>query len=796
MKFREGKMSKSFIFFGWLILCFLISFQFVIGQVPVSSIYGDNNGDGQINLPDIIFLVNYIFKGGLAPNPRPIGDANADDNVNLGDIIYLVNYVFKNGPPPQQPEISSVVVALADSTMNKLDHVDSSTYYFSKSASDLLSLNPGNIILSGIGNGTLRKVQNVIETNDFIEIQTEKARIDEVILQRGFALDIDLKPDMLDSVTSLKGMTVQVLDGQFYVLFNDVGICIDSETQAEVKITGSTTFSPSLEFGIKFDNGIDTLGLQLSVVQTCSLNVNASQSIICYNREITVDSFIFKPIIRPLPVFPYVLVMVPKLEINLGVNISSQSSVSAGITGTATITGGLKYKNGSWSTLDTFDTSFGYNQPSLSAAVDVEGYALIPKLKLLFYDVVGPSADLKGYLRFHAEFLPNPLCTLYAGLAGEAGFETDILGLITAGYSTTLFQKEWPLLSCSSQTQINFAPKVDYATGGNPSSVIAADLNRDGYTDLVTGNYSSSNVSVLINNGDGAFATKVDYATGSGAYSVFAADLDFDGDIDLAVTNLNSHTVSVLKNNGDGTFADSVNYGTGGGPRSVFASDLDGDGDQDLAVVDSAGNTVSVLKNQGAGTFAARVDYQTGSAPRSVFAVDLDGDGDGDLAVANMISNSVSVLMNNGDATFAVKVDYVTGTLPRSVFASDLDGDGRPDLAVSNGISNTISVLKNNGDGTFGAKVDYGTGSDNLTLVASDLDADGYKDLAVTNYLSGSVSVLKNNRDGTFAPKVDYGTGDRPAGIFASDLDSDGDLDLAVANYVSNTVSVLMNISQ
>jgi len=78
---------------------------FSVGDGPLSSALfdprksGDANGDGNIQLADIIFLVNYIFKGGNPPDPLAFGDLNCDLKVNLGDIIHLVNFVFKGGPP-------------------------------------------------------------------------------------------------------------------------------------------------------------------------------------------------------------------------------------------------------------------------------------------------------------------------------------------------------------------------------------------------------------------------------------------------------------------------------------------------------------------------------------------------------------------------------------------------------------------------------------------------------------------------------------------------------------------------
>jgi hypothetical protein len=340
-----------------------------------------------------------------------------------------------------------------------------------------------------------------------------------------------------------------------------------------------------------------------------------------------------------------------------------------------------------------------------------------------------------------------------------------------------------------------FSAAVNYAAGDGPYSVFAVDLDGDGDQDLAVANISSSNVSVLKNNGDGTFAAAVHYPVGVSPRSVFASDLDGDDDADLAVANLNSDNISVLKNNGDGTFfAVAVNYPAGDGPVSVFAADLDGDYDADLAVANYWSKNVSVLKNNGNGVFAAAVNYAAGDYPTSVSVADLDGDNDADLAVANEVGDNVSVLKNNGNGTFAAAVNYAAGDAPLSVFAADLDGDQYTDLAVANySSSNTVSVLKNNGDGSFAAAVNYAAGSFPAAVFADDLDGDGDQDLAAVNNGNNNVSVLRNNGDGTFATPVNYAAGNSPFSVFAADLDGDGDQDLAVANQPSDSVSVLKN---
>ncbi len=61
---------------------------------------GDTNGDGIVDLGDVILVLNYLFKEAPAPIPLWTADANCDELVDLGDAIRLLNYLFKEGDPP------------------------------------------------------------------------------------------------------------------------------------------------------------------------------------------------------------------------------------------------------------------------------------------------------------------------------------------------------------------------------------------------------------------------------------------------------------------------------------------------------------------------------------------------------------------------------------------------------------------------------------------------------------------------------------------------------------------------
>jgi hypothetical protein len=64
---------------------------------------GDANGDGAVDVGDVVFMIAYVFKGGPAPYPESAGDANCDGLPDVGDAVYLIAYIFKGGPPPGCP---------------------------------------------------------------------------------------------------------------------------------------------------------------------------------------------------------------------------------------------------------------------------------------------------------------------------------------------------------------------------------------------------------------------------------------------------------------------------------------------------------------------------------------------------------------------------------------------------------------------------------------------------------------------------------------------------------------------
>ena len=96
LRWTMGETDLSWRYCGWNIddIC-------VLGYEGV--VCGDANGDGEIDIEDVVYLISYLFAGGPSPQCQPItacGDVNKDGRVNVVDVVYLINYLFMGGPAP------------------------------------------------------------------------------------------------------------------------------------------------------------------------------------------------------------------------------------------------------------------------------------------------------------------------------------------------------------------------------------------------------------------------------------------------------------------------------------------------------------------------------------------------------------------------------------------------------------------------------------------------------------------------------------------------------------------------
>jgi hypothetical protein len=113
-------------------------------------------------------------------------------------------------------------------------------------------------------------------------------------------------------------------------------------------------------------------------------------------------------------------------------------------------------------------------------------------------------------------------------------------------------------------------------------------------------NYGTSNVTVLLGNGDGTFGAPMHFNGGVGKNPVAIADFNNDGTPDLLVADQSNDTVNLLAGNGNGTFGAPVQFATGATPIAMAVGNFDGHNLPEVAVLGAA-ETISVLLNDSGG---------------------------------------------------------------------------------------------------------------------------------------------------------------------------------------------------
>jgi flagellin-like hook-associated protein FlgL len=231
----------------------------------------------------------------------------------------------------------------------------------------------------------------------------------------------------------------------------------------------------------------------------------------------------------------------------------------------------------------------------------------------------------------------------------------------------------------------------------------------------------------MIGNGDGTFEESTNIVMHDIPSSISTADLNNDGYLDLIAPSYWLNYVEVRLGNGDGTFAQQSSYIVGDDPRQVSAIDITGDGISDLVVSNSASASISVLVGNGDGTFREQSVHSVGLVPTSHTINDFNSDGVPDIASSNDSSDTISLLI--ADTTESVRLTYVHLTeqdLARSavgVFKEALERIGQEQAAIGAVQSRLQSVLSHLGgladnyQAAAGKILDINTAEEIATLV-------------------------------------------------------------------------------
>ncbi len=174
-----------------------------------------------------------------------------------------------------------------------------------------------------------------------------------------------------------------------------------------------------------------------------------------------------------------------------------------------------------------------------------------------------------------------------------------------------------------------------YGLAPTSMSIVAADFRNNGKTDLAIGEYGGKGVAVLLGNGDGTFEQPVVYPIET-ANGIAAADMNGDGFLDIIAGSdgFFSGSVGVFYGKGDGTFKLPVLYPAGSRPSSVAVADFNGDHMPDFTVCDQFYNKQYVFMNTGVVNFSPDTVLHVPPSPAQ--SVTLTNKGTAALAISSI----------------------------------------------------------------------------------------------------------------------------------------------------------------
>ncbi len=343
---------------------------------------------------------------------------------------------------------------------------------------------------------------------------------------------------------------------------------------------------------------------------------------------------------------------------------------------------------------------------------------------------------------------------------------------------------------------------------GGIRDIETADLNNDGWNDIVTANANArvtDGYQVLLSNGSGGFQPAFRNNAGQNTEDAMVGDIDNDGKTDLLTTDSYSMQVTVHKNLGLGVFPVAKLFETGISiAGSIDASDIDNDGDLDVIISASGraavGVLVKVMKNTGSGIFESPVNYTVrGGGVQAKFR-NLNSDNFPDILYATAINSppyDFHFAINNGDGTFGpVQTKSISACGWYDIDAADMDNDGDKDVIITEwlgctGIANSsrrIFICLNNGNAVFADPIIKLVGPHPAPIGTGDFNIDGNMDI-VTGVSGANIELCLGTGNGDLLAPAAFSIGSQGGAtdISVADVNNDGNLDVASSNFWEGT---------
>jgi fibronectin type 3 domain-containing protein len=372
---------------------------------------------------------------------------------------------------------------LDDTTVQSLSSIsiDGMTLTFTANTAQLQALAVNDVIAMGVSRvtprGLLRKVTGVRVSGNQVVVSTARAtlvdalktasiHVKKTLVQRSASQTRILKKgvsirkmDSGDSSDQTKDVQKGAKSLSFGFNFDNTVLYDDGSGNNQVVVNGSVNFDLGFDFNV--DIGIhyvvvpylQSLSFSATATDNSTVGITAKGSYPLEEKQQVAEMF-FNPIV--IMVGPIPVVITPKVVVYVGLDGALSAGMTAEATQAATFTAGIAYDSDTgWNPISNLDKSASFQPPTRNGSVNVRAYAG-PEVDVLIYDLVGPYADIYGYLKLDADINQNPWWKLYGGVKADAGVKMDLF-VVNINEGFEIFDVPYLLAQASSNNGANGA---------------------------------------------------------------------------------------------------------------------------------------------------------------------------------------------------------------------------------------------------------------------------------------------------------------------------------------------------
>jgi hypothetical protein len=400
------------------------------------------------------------------------------------------------GQKPEDPEpiveLKKDVWLLTDEGLEKLFLYDPNNGSFNFSQTLPQGIGAGSILGAGVSsktpNGVLRRITSI--DNSRTLLNSEQASLEELIYTGHINISHELNPSEISSYYSREGVEFSFENPENFSFNLSINTPLYDEdgdfltTDDQLRLRGHIKFNYGLDFFMLARRGsLESLSFNTTVNKDIRLVVESGIPGLDLSQEIDLARYDFSPLVFYLPTpVPWPVVFTPKVKVVAGVK-GLTADLKLDFEEMTSFETGIYYHEGTWNPSSNFSNDFIFGDPVISSRASIKGYAG-PRLELMLYGVVGPSAQADGYLNFESDLLEPGVWKLFGGLEVLLGIRAEIFKWNLFAYQDKIIDYEKTLAEGQIAVQPPPPPStqngmIAYVTGSGDNRDISL-INPDG----------------------------------------------------------------------------------------------------------------------------------------------------------------------------------------------------------------------------------------------------------------------------------------------------------------------------